>query len=266
MIHCPKRMAQISGLPLRPEVRLLGRALQATIPGRPLPFECGSHNTAKRKQKQMAKKQNTVVVPEIERETLITTIVGDTPLIVHAWSEKAIRMMRLTQGIDDKPRTRTKEPKVPEEEYEASKYRLEDGTDGFPAAAFKAAAVRAGKMLGLKMTDVRQMFRVVGQRGRPGRYGSPMDLVPLTFQEVHMREDLVRLNGKTADLRYRAEYIGWRAELEITYVRTTITPAEIINLLNHAGMTVGVGEWRMEKHGDAGSFHVATAEDMKAAA
>ena len=43
----------------------------------------------------------------------------------------------------------------------------------------------------------------------------------------------------------------------IRYDADKITPEQIANLLNHGGQTIGVGEWRPQKNGTLGMFHVA---------
>jgi hypothetical protein len=72
-----------------------------------------------------------------------------------------------------------------------------------------------------------------------------------------MVEDNVRLGGKTADLRYRPYFSGWSILLKITHNANVITQEQVVNLLNLAGFSVGIGDWRPEKDGNAGRFHVA---------
>lgn len=66
---------------------------------------------------------------------------------------------------------------------------------------------------------------------------------------------------KTADLRYRPAFVDWKTELEITLIDTGVFDMEsIINAINLGGYMNGVGEWRMEKSGDFGRFHVELSE------
>jgi hypothetical protein len=73
-----------------------------------------------------------------------------------------------------------------------------------------------------------------------------------------MRTDMVRNAGiqRVADLRYRAEFVEWKMPLRIQYKEGQILPETIANLLQWAGDSVGVGEWRVEKGGDWGRFEV----------
>lgn len=62
----------------------------------------------------------------------------------------------------------------------------------------------------------------------------------------------------TADLRYRGEFRNWKATFNIIYnaSNTDYSIETIINVLNAGGFTCGIGEWRPERDGDFGTFHV----------
>lgn len=193
--------------------------------------------------------QQVVEIKRLNERRAVVELVSDSPLIVHAWSAKAKKEML------DKQMKRARGPKIakdPERDYEEAFYRLPDGCPGFPSVAFKTAAVcAAGRFVdGMRMTEVRGMFHVVGElveiRGEP-----------------QMREDMVRVGKGTADIRYRPEFKKWRCSLEIRYNADAISLEQIVNLLNMAGFGVGIGEWRPEKDGVYGMFHVATEADAE---
>lgn len=200
-----------------------------------------------------------IQISKIQAETIIVPIIGTSPLIVHNWSEKAKRqMLDAMQG-----RKTPKENKDPEAEYLASMYRfkLEDGTlgHGFPAVAFKAATVGAGRFYGkaVPMTKIRQGLFFKG-------YMTPADKQQL-FQiegEPSMREDMVTV-GTGTDLRYRAEYPEWSTSLRVTYVTTMFDRSSVISLIDAGGMGVGVGEWRPEKRGDYGTYTIDTDREIE---
>ncbi|MCP4709866.1 MAG: hypothetical protein GY869_14685 [Planctomycetes bacterium] len=199
----------------------------------------------------MAKKKEIEIVelPALEINDVDLTLIGDSSLVCHRWSEKAKKMMRDKQT---KKATQGREAKKPEQEFMDTLYPL-DGKPvgkitkgrkwGFPAIAFKAAAVRAATDVGMNMTDMRRAFHISG------------DLVEIEGTP-RMREDLVRLNGKTADLRYRAEFQKWKASFRVRYNKRVISAEQLMNLFNTAGFGVGVGEHRPEKNGAWGMFHV----------
>jgi hypothetical protein len=192
--------------------------------------------------------ETTIEIPKVEIAMVKFRVRGITPLIVSRFSEKAKQMMLEKQM---KKASAGKEAKNPVEQYENSLYKFSDGKrTGFPAVGFKAAMVRGGKQLGLKMTDLRGRFHVMADEG---------DLVEI-HGEPHMREDMVRLANGVADVRFRGEYnVGWEAELTIQYFKDAISAEQLAQLLSIAGFSCGIGEWRPEKSntGSYGLFELA---------
>lgn len=203
-----------------------------------------------------------ITLPPLKLETMHLPLMGDTPLIVHAWSEKAKKAML---GKQMKEAATAKSAKNPKQDFEGSLYRLDGGRYGFPSVAFKSAAVTAcTSVSGITKIAARQAFRVVGEPSvtRSAFNGSVMrnDLVQIIGPEPEMREDAVRIQ-KTTDIRYRGQFWPWMVELEVLYNRNVLSVAQIVNLFNTAGFAVGIGEWRMEKSGEFGAFHVASSEE-----
>ena len=196
-----------------------------------------------------ASNTTTVVLPPLQIETVNVTLIGDTPLIVHRWSEKSKRQMLDKQM---KRASAGKEAKDPERDFRESLYVLEDGSYGFPIIGFKAAAVTACTSIG-SMTKVaaRQAFHVDGE------------FAIIEGDEPKMREDMVRVGMGTADIRYRGEFKKWFTTIAVKYNANVMSAEQILNLMQTAGFAVGVGEWRPEKDGQFGRFHVATAKEMK---
>lgn len=185
-----------------------------------------------------------VELPPIDLRLMHVRLIGDAPLICHAWSHKAKAMMLAKQMKKAKP---GKEAKSPEQDFHDSLYPHPGGGYGFPAIAFKAAAINACRFVdGIKMTEVRGAFHVVGG-----------DLVQIDG-EPSPREDMVRIGMGTADIRYRGEFKRWSADLPIRFNAGALSAEQVINLFNVAGFGVGVGEWRPERNGQFGLFHVAT--------
>ena len=193
--------------------------------------------------------EQVIEIKKINIQRVTVELVGDSPLIVHAWSAKAKKEMLDKQMKKAKT---AKAAKNPEQDYEDAFYRLEDGTPGFPTIAFKAAAVSAGGRFsdGMKMTELRGAFHIEGE------------LVAVQGKPT-MREDMVRVGMGTADIRYRPEFKTWRVALPIRYNADAVSLEQIVNLFNLGGFGVGVGEWRPERDGLYGMFHVATEADAK---
>ena len=204
----------------------------------------------------MAKAAETMAIsiPPIEKVTMELVLVGDSMLVVHSWSAKAKQMILAKQMKKAKG---AKVAKDPEQDFLDSLYWLtprpkkatpadvKGATFGFPAIAFKSAAVDACSHV--------DGFTKVGARGA---FHIDAELIPIEGAP-EPREDMVRVGMGTADIRYRGMFQTWRVKLPITYNARLISPEQIVNLFQHAGFGVGVGEHRPAKDGTWGRFHVA---------
>lgn len=199
----------------------------------------------------------TVIIPKIVPQVLSVEIVGVTPLIVCAWSEKARRQMLEKQMGKS---LKKKEPKDPVADYNASRYVSTDGWDGLPAGGIKGCLVAACRMVdGLPMTVAKRMLRIRSQ----GVTEKGQQLVRI-YGEPRMHEGMVRLESGVADVRFRAEYPVWSCKLEIEFLQNVISAEQVCNLLELAGWCEGLCEHRKGSpkncSGDSGSFQIKRAE------
>ncbi len=217
------------------------------------------------------KKETTIGIVKFEKQTFTVRIVGDSPLIMHAWSEKAKKEMldKQTKAV----KSTAKQAKNPVADFISSMYWLspmpEEMTEesylkacskgarfGFPVTAFKQAITSGAYRLGVldgKKTELDAAFYIEGGQDQMVEIHLPEGKFPV------MREDMVKVGGmtKVADIRYRGEFRNWWADLTITYIKGgKFTAEQIINYINAGGMCCGVGEWRMERKGQFGLFHV----------
>lgn len=215
--------------------------------------------------KKAAAEAVAVEIPQLKLETAVIHIKGDTPLIVHKWSEKAKKEIRDKQMKKATSKKEAKDPVAdfidtlywldgePEEKTEeAFSKAMENGARfGFPATGFKQCAVMGAYRLGADIkTTVAKAAIII-----------PCEFVEIKGKAVTMREDMVKVGGisKVADIRYRAQIEGWEADIPVKYVSNVVSLEQVINLFNLGGFACGVGEWRNEKNGVFGSFHVETA-------
>ena len=214
------------------------------------------------------KKADTVI--EIRPVNLVKTrmsIVGDSPLIMHAWSEKAKRLMLEAQTKTAKTK-KAREIRKPFEEFVDSMYWLtgmpenkdEEGfvdaiqngaKFGFPVTAIKQAAIASAYRSG----SVKDM---VSLRGAFFLNGLDVpDFVTIKSDVPEMREDMVKIGMGTADLRYRGEFKNWRADMVLTFNDNGVFSLDhIVNAINLGGFMCGIGEWRPERDGQFGMYHV----------
>lgn len=223
----------------------------------------------------MATKKATAEVLEIrpiQIKKVTIRLVGDTPLIMHAWSEKAKRMMLEAQM--GKAKGKKKEAKSPADDFVRSMYWLTpmpeyaDGASeeeimesfdaaisagarfGFPVTAFKQAAISAAYRMGWAKDKV-------SLRGAFFIDGDENGMIEIHSEPPKMREDMVKVGMGTADIRYRGEFDNWYADITVSYnANGNYSLENIVNIINAGGYICGVGEWRPEKDGQFGMFHV----------
>ena len=192
-----------------------------------------------------------VSIPAINIQTATIKVVGDSPLIVHKWSEKAKKEILDKQM--KKAKAKGHDAKDPVRDFIDSLYWIQGEPDekteegftaaiqsgarfGFPSVAFKASAVSAGYRAGVTKDKVSMnaAFHIDGE-----------------FVEIHgipqMREDMVRVGMGTADIRHRGEFPEWYAIFPVRYNAGAISLEQLINLFSLGGFACGIGEWRPEK-------------------
>ena len=222
------------------------------------------------------KKTNTeiITIAPVEKVSAEITIVGESPLIVHAWSEKAKK--EILDAQQGKAKGKKKTFKNPVEDFIRSMYWLSGMPDipegateeeceelfneaikngarfGFPAVAIKKAAVSAAYRQGITKDKVSAngSFWLTGI--------DDVEFVEIETDEPPvMREDMVKIGMGTADIRYRGEFKKWKCRCRISYLKGGVFSLEnIISMINLGGFSCGLGEWRTEKGGISGSFRV----------
>lgn len=215
----------------------------------------------------MKKEENTIIqIPEIKVREANLTIVGDSPLLIHKFSEKA------KAEILNKQMKKAKEPKtakVPfadfiqslhwitpmpdvnkktEEELkkEFEKAVKEGAKFGFPTVGIKQSAISAAYRGGLakNKVSIQGAFHIKGE------------LAEITG-ELKMREDYCKIPMAGADIVYRGEFqTGWKCTFTVLFDESVISLEQIVQMINLGGFSVGIGDWRTEKGGNFGMFHV----------
>lgn len=220
----------------------------------------------------MATKTELVEIRPIEIKKIRLKLVGDTPLIMHAWSEKAKREMLEAQM--GKKKGKAKEPKNPVVDFIGSMYWLDGKPEvenkmdleecekrfqdaikngarfGFPVTAFKQAAISAAYRMGWSKDKV-------SLRGAFFIDSDEDGMVEIESDAPIMREDMVKIGMGTADIRYRGEFRNWSVNLTISYnANGQYSLDNLVNMINAGGYICGIGEWRPERDGQYGMYHV----------
>ena len=211
--------------------------------------------------------EDRIEIKAIETRFADIRIVGDTPLLVHAWDPKAKQMMLDNQM--GKTKTKARPKKDPYSDFMGSLYWItERPKDNTPVAFYEA--VRNGARFGFQATAIKKaansaayrMGWVSNQTTLRGSYyifgDDDPDIVEVKGCIPEMREDMVAIKG-TTDIRFRGEFKNWYIDLKIKYnANGPISLEQILNCINAGGFAVGIGEWRPEKNGTHGMYHVET--------
>lgn len=197
-------------------------------------------------------------------------LVGTSPLICHAWSEKAKREMlaKMVKAV-----RASKEERKPDEEFTSSLYEMGDGkTYGFPVTAVKKCILSyAHKDRGIAKTSVMAGlwldFEIIQQR--PALQGAlcDMPIVRIFGSDPVMREDMVRIKGRagsTANFAYRAQFSRWAIRLSGKVDPEQVPPEVLGWLIDGGGVATGLGDWRNEKSGVFGGFRLGTPDEAAA--
>jgi hypothetical protein len=99
-------------------------------------------------------------------------------------------------------------------------------------------------------------------RSRPALAGAicDMPLIRIYGGSPEMREDMVKIGAglnKTANLAYRAQFTAWAMKITGRYNAAVLSAETLAFLVQESGMAFGLGEWRNERKGMFGAFHLA---------
>lgn len=215
----------------------------------------------------MKKEEGAVVlVPKIQVKHTKVKIIGDTPLIINKFSEKAKRELLDKQM---KKAKKGKEIKKPFEDFIQSLHWITpmpntEGKDDEELRKIFEQELKKGAKFGFPSTGIKQaaisgIYRAGFAKNKVSLQGAFHIQEELTEIKgnLRMREDYVKIPSTgSADIVYRGLFdAGWEADLTITYDENAISLEQIVQMLNYGGFSVGIGDWRIEKGGNFGMFH-----------
>ena len=240
----------------------------------------GQHHNDKEGRYVMSKKSKTDKTSEVINLSALMSkaptftgfrlwLVGDTPLITNAWSEKAKNEMLAKQVKATKPGKDARDPKA---DFVSSLYEMGKGIYGFPAMGVKNCILSAAhKDKGIPRTQVQASLWLDADmtRVRPALAGAicDMPLIRIYGSDPVMREDMVKIGGgmnKVASLAYRGQFSIWAMKITGRFNNSVLTVEALAFLIQEAGMSFGLGEWRNERRGMFGAFHVADIKEETA--
>jgi hypothetical protein len=196
-------------------------------------------------------------------------LIGESPLITHAWSEKAKREMlaKMVKAV-----RHVKEERNPQEEFVSSLYHIGGGQFGFPVTAIKKAIwSQAHKDKGIPKTEVQAGlwldFKLIQQRPALAGVKCNMPLVRIYGADPTTREDMVRIKGRggtAANFAYPGEFWLWAMHLTGKFDPERIPPEVLAWLIENGDRATGIGDWRNERSGIVGAFRLADENEAAA--
>lgn len=192
-----------------------------------------------------------VLIAPPKFENIKVNIVGDTKLVIHKFSQKAREQIKAKQILGSVGKKGAKrEPKDFDALYKGALYVSKDGWYGFPATAIRKAMVSACKLVGFHMTKGKLGIFVEAD-GFDVTSGTP--LIKITKGDPYPHEDYVRLETGVCDICVRPMWDeGWTATVRIRYDADMFSSQDVINLLNRAGLQVGICEGRPDSKDSCG--------------
>lgn len=207
-------------------------------------------------------KTEVIEIKAVKPQTITVHIVGDTDLVLNKMNDVTARM--LTDERKDKAKD-METPNMWEEIITAMHWRdgkpsefseqtLADAlTDNAPCLtafglkkSFGEAVVRLG--IDTYSTKLDASVNILGQGG----------LVPIKFTEHYVDEKLMSPKKGSPILTHLNRFVGWSADIQISYIESVYSTEQLINIINLAGFGIGIGSGR--RSCGYGRYHVASVQ------
>ena len=171
-------------------------------------------------------------------------VVGDTPLLMHA--------PNMVQGGGPK----RKEVPPPEVEAEMGAYRTPEGYLCFPAIAFRNALLKVAAQYRVGRKNLKSLLAHIRVPEEFVTLHDPDTWEPLKDYTIDARRAVVQKQGV---IRHRPKLERWACEvvfLADEEIAGRGLEERLKQLLDEAGQTIGIGDYRLEKGGWFGIFRV----------
>jgi len=198
---------------------------------------------------------------DIQKLRLVLTGRPGSPLVIHAFAEKAKQEIRDKQ---QKKAKKAKEQRSPEAECAAAKYVDAHGRECAPITAVKKAMISAATaMENLTKVALRQAVFVSPTADEASMF-VPIEKLDGSAASGVMREDAVTIGINTRGLAYRPEYREWRLRVTVEFNSRLVSRDQVLALAEQAGWGVGICEGRPERSSALGWGRFQVHEDPAA--
>ena len=204
----------------------------------------------------MAKKESaTIDIVDVNQSRMEIHLLGDSPLIYHAMSQKAYHELLLPKGKKSAAEKAITLKHDPLKEFRDSMYyaRDKEGPTRLvaPSIWFKKAIMSAAlDTPGATKAKIGRLVYVIGDEVPV--YGNP-EVMMTIVRSADM--------NRTPDVRTRAILPTWYTKMTVAFAEPALTGAVLTKLAAAAGITSGVGDWRVQKgSGNYGRFIIVSPE------
>jgi hypothetical protein len=192
-------------------------------------------------------KQITISPPDIQ--TAQFHIIGTSPYVQLRFTEKAMNVMReKMEAGPEAAKRRVYEARDFDEDYKKVFHRSTEDWFGIPASALRKAMISACKLVNFKMTLAKLTIWVLPD-GFDAIDGGPLIRI---YGEPEKIEMIVRNANGQPDIRVRAMWREWNADVRIQFDHGQFKLIDITNLLMRVGYQVGIGEGRPDSKNSIG--------------
>jgi hypothetical protein len=197
--------------------------------------------------KQTAEENVTIKAPSIS--TALFKIVGTAPYVQLRFSQKAIETMMAKHKLGSQAnKKKAKEARDFDEDFHAAMHMSTEDWPGIPASAFRNGLISACRLVGFKMT-LAKLSLFIGEDGF-----DRVDAIPLI--KIKGKPEPLIMHARNAtgvcDIRVRAKFWPWSADVRVSYDSDQFTATDVANLLQRVGQQVGIGEGRPDSKMSAG--------------
>lgn len=196
------------------------------------------------------KDQVKLVISPPRFKTIEIKLTGISPYMQNRFSGAKFQVMKEKQEQGQQAKKgKAKKARNFDDDYEGAFHVSKEGWYGVPATALRNACIDACRAVDFKMTHAKMSIFVLAD-GYDRIDDTP--LVKLVGSEPRRTEMTVRNATGVADIRVRPVWDEWCIEPRIQFDEDQFSLTDMVNLLMHAGMKIGIGEGRPFSRTSAG--------------
>lgn len=182
-------------------------------------------------------------------KTFEVTVEGITPYMQHRMDDQKLEQWEKNRKlIIDRPEVAQED--AVRAEYHC--YRNSEGKCFIPSEHFRGAMIMAGAMVKSKVGNSRKSMKNVVA----GMFFVTPDEITLPDYDQIDKRSAVNRNIKARVVTIRPKWSTWTVNFQLLVDNDTITKETIVEILENAGNSIGIGSFRPTNNGMFGRFKV----------